>query len=65
MGGVEAAFLVTIFLIWCAILFKVTTSILESWQNSQSKILWIALIWTAPLLGLILWATFGKRKSAG
>lgn len=65
MSAFESGFLVAMFLIWCAILFGVTALVLASWQKPESKILWIIVIWTAPLLGLILWASFGRRKEIG
>ena len=62
MDSMDAIFTVILFALWCAMLTKVTADILATTTDQEYALLWILLVWTIPLLGLIAWAYFrGSR----
>jgi hypothetical protein len=61
MGGMEAVFIVALFVGWCTLLVKITGDIINTQQSQASKLAWAILVWAIPLLGLIAWAYFRGR----
>ena len=61
MDGLEAVFIIAMFVGFCVLLVKITSDIVNTQQSQASKIAWAVLVWTIPLLGLVAWAYFRAR----
>ncbi|HKU11761.1 MAG TPA: PLDc N-terminal domain-containing protein [Sinomonas sp.] len=62
MDGAEAVFLIILFIVWNGILAKVTMDILAADNDRAFNAAWILIIWTMPLVGLIVWAFKGRSN---